>query len=137
METTKSKVTKITKMDKLDTYGNTSFVIEFEDGTKGFYTSKNPEQTKFIVGNVADYLVEVKQGSKGPYNKITVPQTGVPFVKGAGGGRPVADPRAQFIGFAASYAKDLVIADKIKIDNMNAFADAIFKNMIKQFNEIK
>ena len=137
METTKSKVTKITKMDKLDTYGNTSFVIEFEDGTKGFYTSKNPEQTKFIVGNVADYIVEVKQGSKKPYNKITVPQTGVPFVKGAGGGRPVADPRASFIGYAASYSKDLCLAGKVDLNNMNAWSDAIFKNMIKQYETIK
>lgn len=133
----KARVTKITKLDKPDNFGNTTFIVEFDNLEKGFYTSKNAEQTKFIVGNVADYIVEVKQGSKGPYNKITVPQTGNPFVKGAGGGRPVADPRASFIGYAASYSKDLVIGGKIEIGNMNAFSDAIFKNMIKQFNEIK
>lgn len=136
MEPLKSKVIKITKMDKLDTYGNTSFVIEFEDGTKGYYTSKNPEQTKFIVGNVADFLVEVKQGSKGPYNKITVPQTNNPFVKGGGGKAPV-DPRTQYIGFSAAYSKDLVVAGKVTLENMNAVSDAIFKNMLKHYDSIK
>lgn len=131
----KARVTKITKLDRLDSFGNTTFVVEFEDGTKGFYTSKNPEQTKFIVGNVADYLVEVKQGSKGPYNKITVPQAAIPFVKG--GGKPTVDPRAQFIGFSAAYAKDLVVADKLAIADMNAVAEKIFNNMIRLYNTIK
>lgn len=135
METRKAKPTKITKLDKLDNFGNTSFIIEFDDGIKGFYTSKNPEQMKFIIGNVADYILETKEGSKGPYNKITVPQTAQVFVKGAG--RPAVDPRTTYIGFSASYAKDLVVAGKIELGNMNAVADTIFKNMIKHFETIK
>jgi hypothetical protein len=132
----KARVTKITKLDKLDNFGNTTFIAEFDNGEKGFYTSKNPEQTKFIVGNVADYILEVKEGSKGPYNKITVPQTTPVFLKG-GGGKPPIDPRAQFIGFSAAYAKDLVVADKLPIGDMNAIAEKIFNNMIRLFNTIK
>lgn len=129
----KAKPTKITKLDKLDNFGNTTFIIEFDNGDKGFYTSKSAEQTKFVVGNVADYELETKQGSKGPYNKITVP---VPaFMKG--GGKPAQDPRAQFIGFSAAYAKDLVVAGKVELEDMNAIADRIFNNMIKLFNTIK
>lgn len=136
MESKKAKVTKITKMDKLDSYNNTSFIIEFDNGDKGFYTSKNPDQTKFIVGNVADYQIEVKQGSKGPFNKITIPQTAPVFIKG-GGGRPPIDPRTTYVGFSASYAKDLVVAGKVTLNEMNSYADSIFKNMIKHFETIK
>lgn len=134
MDTKKAKVTKLTKLDKQDSFGNTTFIVEFDDGTKGFYTSKNPDQTKFIVGNVADYILEVKQGSKGPYNKITVPQSAV-FLKG--GGRPPVDPRVQFIGYSAAYSKDLVVAGKVSLDNMNAFSESIFKNMLKIYETIK
>lgn len=131
----KSKVTKIVKMDKKDTYGNTSFIIELESGDHGYYTSKSEDQKKFVVGNVANYDIEEKQGAKGKYYKITVPQSdGAIFSKG---GKAPVDPRAQFIGFSAAYSKDLVVAGKVSIDNMNAFADAIFKNMIKLYETIK
>lgn len=116
----KAKPTKITKMEKKDSYGNTSFIIEFDNGDKGFYTSKSEDQKKFIVGNVADYEVETKQGSKGPYNKITVPQTDKPAF-----GKPQVEPRIQMISFAAAYTKDLVVAGKF---SMNEFE--------KEFNRI-
>lgn len=130
----KAKVTKITKMDKKDTYGNTSFIIELDNGDKGFYNSKSEDQKKFVVGNVADYEIEEKQGTKGKYFKITVPQSEAVFIKG---GKAPVDPRAQFIGFSAAYAKDLVVAGKVTIENMNAFSDTIFKNMIKLYETIK
>lgn len=130
METKKAKVTKITKMDKLDSYGNTSFVIEFDNGDKGFYTSKNSEQTKFIVGNVADYIVETKQGSKGPYNKITTPQAANVFVKG--GGKPQVEPRIQMISFAMSYCKDCVVAGKIPLGDLEKEFNRIYNIMISK-----
>ena len=58
----KAKVTKITKMDKKDTYGNTSFIIELENGDKGFYVSKNENQTNFTVGSESEYVIEEKDG---------------------------------------------------------------------------
>lgn len=129
----KARPTKITKLDKLDNYGNTTFVIEFDEGTKGFYTSKNSEQNKFTVGNVADFEIETKQGSKGPYNKITLPQTG--FVKGAP--RPVQDPRIQFISFSYSYCKDLVVAGKMELTALDKGAEQMFLQMTKLLNTIK
>ena len=134
----KSIVTKITRFDKVDTYNNWSYLVEFKNGDRGYYSTKSQDQTKFIVNQEVDYEIQEKIGKNDkPWWKITVPGEATPFVKGAAGGRPVADPRASFIGYAASYSKDLVIGGKIEIANMNAFSDAIFKNMIKQFNEIK
>ena len=129
----KAKPTKITRLDKLDSFGNTTFVIEFDNGEKGFYTSKSAEQTKFVVGNVADYEIETKQGSKGPYNKITVPKPA--FMQGVG--KAPVDPRIQMISMACSYSKDLVVAKIIDIKHMHGESESIFKNMLKLYDTIK
>ena len=124
----KAKVTKITKLDKLDNYGNTTFIVEFDNGEKGFYTSKNPNQTKFVVGNVTDYNLEVKQGAKGAYNKITLPE--VPKVFGSG--KPQIEPRIQMISFAAAYTKDLVAAGKFGMDAFEKNFNTIYQIMISK-----
>lgn len=124
----KARPTKITKLDKLDNFGNTTFVIEFDEGTKGFYTSKNPEQNKFTVGNVADFEIETKQGSKGPYNKITIPNTG--FKPGAG--KPQMDPRQQVATMAMSYTKDLIVASQVKLGDMEAVFDRMYKAIMSK-----
>lgn len=124
----KLKTTKITKLDKLDNYGNTTFVIEFADGTKGFYTSKNPDQTKFVVGQETDCNIEQKQGSKGPYNKITLPQS---EFKPGGGGRPApVEPKVQFIGFAMRYTVDLIIAGKAEKKELPELFEIVYGEMI-------
>ncbi len=125
----KLKTTKITKLDRLDNYGNTTFIIEFSDGQKGFYTSKNPDQTKFVIGQETDCNIEQKQGSKGPYNKITIPQAEGGFKGGAPGRAPV-DPRIQMIGFAMSYTKDLIVADKVKMSELGSTFEVIYNEMI-------
>jgi hypothetical protein len=129
MSLEKAKVTKITRMDKLDNYGNTSFVIEFDNGMKGFYTSKNPNQTKFVVGNVADFNIEEKQGSKGVYYKISVPQTDV---KSFGGGKAPIDPKVQMISFAMSYCKDCIVAGKVPLSDLEKEFNRIYNVMISK-----
>lgn len=126
----KARPTNILKLDKLDNYGNTTFIIEFDEGTKGFYTSKSPDQTKFVIGNVVDFEVEVKQGSKGPYNKITIPNTGFK----PGGGKP-QDPKLSFTTMSYSYAKDLVVAGKMDMHGFHGLAKDIFDNMVKNYNK--
>jgi hypothetical protein len=128
METKKAKVTKVTKMDKKDNYGNTSFIIEFEGGDKGYYNSKYEDQTKFVAGNVADYNIEKKEGSKGPYYKITLPQSDKPAFTG-GGGRPQQDPKVQMISFAAAYTKDLIVGGKLPMENLEIGFERMYKMM--------
>lgn len=53
------------------------------------------------------------------------------------GGKPVVDPRVAMISFSTSYAKDLIIADKAKIDQLPALSEKIFQNMIKLYETIK
>jgi len=125
----KAKTTKITQMAQKDSYGNTSFVIDFDNGDRGFYTSKNENQTKFVVGQETEYLIEAKEGKKGTYYKITLPQT-EPFQKSAG--RPQIEPRIQMISFAMAYAKDLVVAGKVEMKALPATFDIIYGEMISK-----
>lgn len=126
----KAKVTKITKIDKKDTYGNTSFIIEFDNGDKGYYTSKNEEQTKFMVGNVADYLIEEKQGKNGTYYKVTIPQSDKPAW--SGGGRPQQDPKVQMISFAMAYTKDLIVGGKVSMNDLEKEFNRVYNIMISK-----
>ncbi len=127
----KSKVIKIVKMDKKDDYGNTSFIIEFENGDKGYYRSKNEDQKKFIVEQEAEYLIEEKTGkNNSKYFKITTPQTDAPFNRG--GGKPQIDPKVQMISFAAAYTKDLIVAGKADIKEFGSQFNSIYSTMISK-----
>jgi hypothetical protein len=125
----KAKTTKITQMAQKDSYGNTSFIIEMDNGDKGFYTSKNENQTKFVVGQETEYSIEAKEGKKGTYYKITLPQT-----EQVGGfkGKPVIEPRVQMISFAMAYAKDLVVAGKVDMKALPETFDIIYSEMISK-----
>lgn len=127
----KSKVIKIVKMDKKDDYGNTSFIIEFENGDKGYYRSKNEDQKKFIVDQEAEYLIEEKTGkNNSKYFKITTPQTERPF--GGGGGRAQVDPKVQMISFAMAYTKDLVVAGKVPLEQLKTQFGVIYQTMTEK-----
>lgn len=126
----KAKVTKVTKFDKVDGYGNTSFSIEFENGDKGFYSTKSPDKIPFIVGNVADYIIEQieKKDKTGFYNKVKVPGAD-DFKSGGGFQKKVVDPKVQLAGYAASYAKDLIVAGKIDFSKFKETFDIIYNTM--------
>ncbi len=128
----KAKVTKVLKMDKKDNYGNTSFIIEFDNGDKGFYTSKNENQTKFVPTQESDYLIEAKLGKNGTYHKITLPQVegGKPGFSGGGGFKQ--DPKVSMIGFAMSYTKDLIVAGKVELKDLGMQFEVIYNEMISK-----
>jgi hypothetical protein len=128
----KSKVKKITKMEKKDSYGNTSFIVELENGDKGFYSSKNEDQKKFVPGQEAEYNIEEKEGREGKkYFKITIPQE--PGKSFGGGGRPSPiDPKIQMISFAMSYTKDLIVSGKIGIQDLGTQFEVIYNEMISK-----
>jgi len=97
-----------------------------------FYTTKSPDSIKFVVGNVIDYLIEEKTGSKGIYHKVTLPQAaGAPFAKGQPG-KFQQDPKIQFISFAASYTKDLIVAGKCDIKDFGFHFDRIYDKMMSK-----
>lgn len=127
----KAKVTKITRMEKKDNYGNTSFIIELDNGDRGYYTSKNEDQKKFVVNQESEYLIEQKQGSKGTYYKISIPQADGGG-KSFGGGKVQVDPKVQMISFATSYVKDLVVSGKINMEDFEKQFNRIYNLMISR-----
>lgn len=127
----KSKVLKVTRFDKKDSYGNSSFSIEFENSDKGFFSTKDENQTKFVVGKESEYEITEKQSTKGStYYKITLPQSEQPTFKG--GGRPQVEPRIQMISFAMSYTKDLIVAGKVELKEISTTFDIIYNEMISK-----
>jgi len=125
----KAKPIKITKMDKKDSYGNTSFIIDLDNSDSGFYTSKNENQTKFVIGQEVEYDIVQKVGGTGkPYNKISIPQS--ENKPAFSGGRPQQEPRVQMISFAMAYAKDLVVGGKVPIGELGTQFDIIYNEMI-------
>lgn len=117
-------------MDKKDSYGNTSFIIDMENGDSGFYVSKDENQKKFVVGQETEYNIEEKQGQSGKkYNKISIPQSEKPAF---GGGRPQQEPRVQMISFAMAYTKDLVVAGKVDLKELGTQFDIIYNEMISK-----
>jgi len=122
----KSLVTKVTRFEKKDNYGNVSFAIEFSNGDKGFYSTKSENQTAFVAGKDAEYNIEEKQSKAGGiYYKITLPGEAQPFK----GGKPQIEPRVQMISFAMSYTKDLVVAGKIQMSGLSETFDIIYNEM--------
>lgn len=129
MESKKAKVSKLTKKDK-DSYGKYSFVLEFENGDKGFYSTPNGDQTFFVAGNVADYNIEAKTSKAGAtYYVITAPEEQSSKAAYSGGGKPRVDPKVQIVGFAASYAKDLIVSGKAELKELEQVFERFHKMM--------
>lgn len=86
--------------------------IELDNGDKGSIGSKEKMPAKLNPGSELNYTIE--------NNKIKA--VSPPNASGgngfSGGGRKGPDPKVQIVGFAMSYTKDLIIGDKIKIDQL-------------------
>jgi hypothetical protein len=131
METKKSIVTKVTKFDKKDNYGNYSFLIEFKNGDKGYYNNKDENQQKFVSGVETTYTIDEKVGKNGNlYWKLAIP--GESTFKPGGGGKPQVEPRIQMISFAMSYCKDCIVAGKIPLSDLEKEFNRIYNVMISK-----
>lgn len=130
METKKSIVTKVTRFDKKDNYGQYSFLIEFKNGDKGYYNHKDENQQKFVSGVETNYTIDEKVGKNGNlYWKLAIP--GESTFK-PGGSKPPIDPKVQFIGFSASYSKDLICAGKVEMKDFETTFNKIYALMISK-----
>lgn len=127
----KAKPTKITKFEKKDQYNNTSFSIEFDNGDKGFYSTKSEEQTKFVIGQEIEYNIEEKIGkNNNKWYKLSLSSDQKQFP--GGGGRQQIDPRVQMISFAMSYTKDLIVGQQVLMQNLEKEFSRIYAAMISK-----
>lgn len=102
-----------------------NYFIELENGDKG-YASLKKQSDKLDAGKEIDYTIEVVKTEKGEFNKIKLVNK-TPFGVGA-----KEKPQEKMIGFAMSYTKDLIIADKIKIESLESTFDKIYSIMVNK-----
>lgn len=104
--------------------------VELDNGDKGQIGSKEKMPAKLNPGSELNYTIETTPRG----NKIKAVMDKAQMF---GGKKQVQDPRAQFIGFSAAYSKDLVVAGKLDLKDMNGAAESIFKNMLKLYATIQ
>lgn len=126
----KARITRTTFVNEWAGSNGTVYYhsIELDNGDSGQIGSKEKMPAKLNPGQELTYTIE--STSKGNKIKSVTPS-------GFQGKKAVIDPRAQFISFASAYSKDLVVAGKIDIKDMNGASESIFKNMIKLYNTIQ
>ena len=102
------------------------------DGKTASYSSKSQNQNKFVKGQEVEFTEEERNGNNGTY-LIIKPM----MAQGSSNfGRQVKREQSKYSGFAMSYAKDLVVNDKIAIDQMSAYAELMCKWMVDKDKEM-
>jgi len=93
----------------------------------GYYSSKSNPQTKFVAGQESEFTTEIRQTPIGDETVIK-PVQAQQFSNYA---RKVKQEQSRYSGFAMSYAKDLVIADKVQIKDILPIAKKMFDFMVE------
>lgn len=103
--------------------------IELDNGDKGQIGTKDKMPDKIQVGQELTYTIE--STSRG--NKIKAVSAAAGFKPG---GRQQQEPKIQFIGFAARYSIDYIIANRVPIegpiDGFDRTFDLIYNKMISK-----
>jgi len=104
-----------------------SHKIEYDEKSAS-YLSKSKDQQKFVPGQEAEFTETERE-----YNGVTY--YGIKPVASGGGysnyGKKLKAEQSKYSGFATSYVKDLIIANKIPIDQWKSASESIFKFMVE------
>jgi len=104
-------------------------VYKVGDETKvAQYSSKTQDQKNLVAGSEADVTVETRTGQHGSWEIIKPAQKKQGY---SSYGQQQNREQARYSGFAMSYAKDLVIAGKVELDDMPKYTKAMFKLMVE------
>ena len=101
------------------------------NGRVGFYSSKSKDQNKFIAGQEAEFTEQEREGKNGSKYYIIKPVNNFQQFRSAGG-KAIGREQSKYAGFALSYSKDMVIADKIPIEKMLSYGKKFFDWMVEQ-----
>ena len=99
------------------------------DGKTAYYNSKNKDQKTFVAGQEAEFDEEEKQGANGKY--LTIKPIKKAFTGSSNFARAVKKEQSRYSGFAMSYAKDLVVAGKIEMKDLEVYTRKMFNLMIE------
>lgn len=99
-----------------------SFKVSYDDKV-GFYNSKSKDQKKFVKGQEAEFTEEKRNSGKGDFY-IIKPMV-KDFNKSSSYGKALQREQSKYSGFAVSYVKDLIIADKLPLSLWQDSAEKI------------
>ena len=105
-----------------------SYYNEDDKIETGFYSSKKKEQTYFVPGMEAEFTLEEKQSKSGSKFNVIKPVRQGQF---SGFNKNLKREQSRYAGFAVSYCKDLIIADKLKIEQWEQSSKKIFNFMVE------
>ena len=101
--------------------------IEIRIFSISFYSSKKKEQTYFKIGEEAEFTEEFKESKQGPYTVLKPIRQGT-F---SNYNKNVKREQSRYSGFAVSYVKDLIIADKLEMKQWESASKKIFNFMVE------
>lgn len=101
--------------------------VELDNGDKGQIGSKEQMPSKLNPGSELTYTIEGPDARGGYKIKAVNTAVGGGF-QGGGGGKKV-DPKVQIVGFAMSYTKDLIVAGKVEMWEMEMHFNKIHSLM--------
>lgn len=108
--------------------------IEFENGDKGQISCKENMPAKINPGQILTYTIE----QNGKYFKIKAVNAQRENNNNGGGNKyQPADPSIQMIGFAMSYTKDFIIADKLNVNQLETGFERVYNLMKSKLDQIK
>ncbi len=125
----KAVIKKITYSKEVETkFGIMhQFRVDYDDKVGSFLTKKR-EQTTFKEGEENEFTETPRQyNGKTYYNIKPIKQQGSSNFT-----RQLKKEQSKYSGFAMSYAKDLVIADKIQMKDLFPAAKKMFDWMVEQ-----
>lgn len=94
---------------------------------KATFLTKYKDQKTFISGVENEFIEESRDHNGTIYFNIK----SIKKQTDSNYGRALKREQARYAGFAMSYAKDLVVADKIKLDSMTDYTEKMFNLMVK------
>ena len=108
------------------------FKITHEKGY-GLYSSKSRDQKKFVKGQETEFTEEAKESKGVKWTKIS-PVRSTNFSQQ---NRAIRKEQTRYSGFAMAYAKDLVVASKIEIEQMYVEAQCMVDWMVETDKSIE
>lgn len=108
-----------------------NFMVKYEvegQGRSAYYTAKKQDQDKFVEGQECEFTEEKHTSANGNEYYIIKP---IYQNRSSNFGKALKREQSKYSGFAMSYAKDLVVADKIRIEHMEVYTQKMFDLMVR------
>lgn len=121
---------------KPSTKGFYTFVLEFDNGFKGRAYDKTSTHPHFIPGKEVEFTAE----DKGTYWIFRKPKENKGGYRAGGKQWHTKQPdeiKREYVGFAAGYVKDMVIAGKIPVDEFAKYLGIVQGAINKEVDNIK